>query len=170
MKKTFAAVLAISMAVVWAGGCQEEQASSGDKAARLLTLENKELKERSQADIKKRDDEIKNLKAQLQAEINKREQESKGFDSRLKAELNKRDEEIKKLSAQLQDEMKKRDDEIQAISKQLDQCEQINGEKIQREVEKSCGETTKSLMDWNTELAAEVERLKAGSADVNSEK
>jgi hypothetical protein len=166
MMKILAAVVIACVAILGAGGCQEEQASSGDKMTRLLAVENKELKEQSQADIKKRDDEIKSLKAQ----IKKLDEESKGFDKRLQADLNKRDDEIKNLNAQLQAQTKKLDDDIQAVSKQLEQCEQTTGDKIQKEVEKSCGDTVKSLMDWNTELVAEVEQLKAKSSDANSEK
>jgi len=83
MKKTFAAVLAISMAVVWAGGCQEEQASSGEKKARLAAVENRDLQSQLQAEKKKRDDDIKNLNTQFQAETKKKDDEIKKLSERL---------------------------------------------------------------------------------------
>ena len=71
MKKTCAAVLAISMAILWAWGCQEEQVSSDVKQSRLIAAENGDLKTQLQQETKKRDDEIKNLKTQLQTEKEK---------------------------------------------------------------------------------------------------
>jgi exonuclease SbcC len=130
MGKIFAAVLAISMAVVWAGGCQEEQVSSGDQKARLEAVENRDLQSQLQAEKKKKNDEIKNLNAQSQAEIKKKDDEIKKLSEQLKkaqmpthAEIAKRDGEIKKLTEQLkkaqastQEEIAKRDDEIKKLS------------------------------------------------------
>ena len=79
MIRAYAIVLIISTAAVWTAGCQEEQVSSGDKMARLMALENRELKAQLQAEIKNRDNEIQNLKDKTK----------------------KQDDEIKNLSEQL---------------------------------------------------------------------
>jgi hypothetical protein len=58
--------------LVW--GCQEEQ-TPDMRTARLIALENKELKAQMQAEIKKRDDEIHKLKEQIQADTKKHNDE-----------------------------------------------------------------------------------------------
>ena len=180
MKKTFAAVLAISMAIFWAGGCQEEQASSGDKMARLTAVENRKL----QAEIEKKDGEIKKLNEQLEqkqaslrAEITKRDGEAKKLSEQLKTaqassqtEIAKRNDEIKELNAKLQAEMKKHDEEVRSVSKQLEQCENTRDERVAKIIDKQCQETVSSLLDWTAELSAENERLKAGQAGVKGDK
>jgi Skp family chaperone for outer membrane proteins len=176
MKKTYAVVLAISMAILWAGGCQEEQASSGDKMARLMAVENKELEAKLQAEKKKRDEEIKNLNTQSQAEIKKRDDEIKKLSGQLEiarapiqAEITKRDDEIRELNAKFQAEIKNRDEDIRSANKQLEQCEKTRDERVAKEIDKQCQETVSKLMDWTAELSAENERLKTGQADVNGE-
>jgi predicted nucleic acid-binding Zn-ribbon protein len=181
MKMAYMAFLAVGMAILCAGGCQEEQVSSGDKGARLMAVENKELKEQFAAEKKKQDDEIKNLNTQCQAEMKKKDDEIKKLSAQLKnaqasaqepllAKIKMQDDEIKNLNARFQAEMKKRDDEIQTINKQLAECEQTTSEKAAKEIDKQCQEMVTDLLNWNTDLVAEVERLKAGQADVNSEK
>jgi chromosome segregation ATPase len=153
MKKTCAAVLAIGMAILWAGGCQEEQASSGDKMARLMALENRDLKTQLQQETKKRDDEIKNLKTQFQAE------------------MKKRDDEIKNLKTQFQVEMKKRDD-VNRLTEKLAQCEQAKQKSIkaQEEEQKRLESLISDWMDGNTELVAKVEQLKAELSNCEKKK
>jgi septal ring factor EnvC (AmiA/AmiB activator) len=73
MKKTAIAILIIIAAMIFAGGCMEEQASSDSKIHRLIAAENRELKEKLEAEKKKRDDEIKKLETQFRAEMLKRD-------------------------------------------------------------------------------------------------
>ena len=137
MKMIYAAVLAVSMAILWAGGCQEEQMSSGDKMARLMGAENRDLRTQLQAENKnlqtqlqaekkkrddeikdfnsqmqKRDEEIRNLKTQLQAETKKLQAETKNYNSQMQTETKQREERITSLIKQSQAELKKRDDEL----------------------------------------------------------
>jgi Skp family chaperone for outer membrane proteins len=188
MKKTFAAVLAISMAILWAGGCQEEQVSSDVKQSRLIAAENGDLNRQLQQETKKRDDEIKNLKTeakkrgdeiknlktQSQAEAKKRDNEIKKLSEQLKkaqlsiqAEITKRDDEIKGLVDEYQTGIKKRDGELQMTRKQLGECAQTRDERLAKEIDKECQDMVSKLLDWTAELLAENERLKAGQADVN---
>jgi len=134
MKRAFVVVLTVSMAIILAGGCQEEQASSGAQKARLTAVENKDLQSQLQAEKKKKDDEIKNLNTQFQAETKKKDDEIKKLSEQLEkaqasfqAEMKNQDDEIKKLSAQIkndkalfQAEITKRDDEIKEL---VDQCQ-----------------------------------------------
>ena len=162
MKRTFAAVLAISMAAVWAGGCQEEQASSGDQMARLAAVENRDLQSQFQAEMKKKDDEIKKLSEREQEQLKKAQASTH-------AEITKRDDEIKQLNAKLQAQMKKSEEEVQSINKQLEQCENTRDKRVAKEIDKQCEETASNLMDWVAELSAEIEQLKAGQAGVKVE-
>jgi hypothetical protein len=66
--------------LVW--GCQEEQ-TPDMRTARLIALENKELKAQMQAEIKKRDDEIHKLKEQIQADTKKHNDEVQNFSDQL---------------------------------------------------------------------------------------
>ena len=111
MKMRYAAVLAAGMAILWAGGCQEEQASSDVKQSRLAAVENRELKTQCQQETKKRDEEIKNLNMQMRTETKTRDEEIKN----LKSQMQKRDEEIKNLNTQMQTETKRRDDKIRSL-------------------------------------------------------
>jgi hypothetical protein len=158
MKKICATVLIISMAILWAGGCQEEQASSGDQKARLIAVENRGLQAQLQAEKNKKDDEIKKLSGQLEK-----------AQALIQAEITKRDNEIKELNAQLQAQMKKRDEDVRGVSRQLEQCEKTRDERLVKEIDKQCEEMVSKLLDWTVELTAENERLKAGQADVNGE-
>jgi len=188
MKKTCAAVLAIGMAIFCAGGCQEGQVSSDVKQSRLIAAENRDLKAQFQQETKKRDDEIKNLNTRLQTETKKRDDEIKNLKSQSQAEAKKQDDEIKKLSEQLKKaqslpraEITKRDDEIKGLNaeierrdgdirdagKQLEECEHARDERVAKIIDKQCEETVSKLLDWTAELSAEIERLKAGQADVN---
>jgi predicted nucleic acid-binding Zn-ribbon protein len=99
MKKTCAVVLAISMAILWAGGCQEEQVSPDLKTARLMAVENRDLRAQLQAETKKFNDEIQNLKTQLQ----------------------KQDDQIKNLKGQLAQCEKARDAKIEEIKNGLEE-------------------------------------------------
>jgi cytochrome c553 len=187
MKKIFGAVLAISMVAVWAGGCQEEQASSSDKMVRLEAVENRDLQSQLQAEKKKKDDEIKNLNTQSQTEMKKKDDDIKKLNEQLKkaqaltqtqtsaqasltqAEIAKRDDQIKELNAKLQAQMKKCDEDVRSVSKQLEQCENTRDERVAKEIDKQCEETVSSLMDWTVELTAEIEQLKADKEGVKKE-
>lgn len=72
MTKTKVGCAAVTMIIIglWALGCQDQEAPD-TKTARLIALENKELKAQMQDEIKKRDDEIQKLKEQIQAETKK---------------------------------------------------------------------------------------------------
>lgn len=142
MKKTYAAVLAVIAAIVFTGGCQEEQVSSDVNMHRLIAMENKDLKAQLQQETSKRDEEIKNLKTQLQTETKKR------------------DDVIKNLEKQLQTEKEKLNADVENLSKQLAKCTQTTDEKMAEDMKKYCEEQVTSLMDWNTELVAENELLK----------
>jgi hypothetical protein len=76
MTKTKVACAAVIMIIIslWAWGCQEQQAPD-IRTARLIALENKELKAQIRAEIKKRDDEIQKLKEQIQADTKKHNDE-----------------------------------------------------------------------------------------------
>jgi hypothetical protein len=158
MKKTCAVVLAISVAILWVGGCQEEQALSGEKEARLMAVENRDLQAQLQTEMKKKDDEIKKLSEQL-----------KISQASIQAEIIKRDGEIKELNANIQDQMKKHDEDIRSVSRQLEQCQKAQDERVAKEINKQCQETVASQLNWIAELTAENERLKGGQADVNGE-
>jgi hypothetical protein len=138
MKKTCAAVLAISMAILWVGGCQEEQASPGEKMARLEAVENRELKAQFQKE-----------KAQLQQETKKR------------------DEEIKNLKTKLQTETEKRDADKQKFAEQLAKCEQEKqamlekmADEILSQAEKVSEQTILDFANENNGLKADNDRLK----------
>jgi cell division protein FtsB len=76
MRKTMigAATVIMVMIGVWVWGCQEQQ-TPDMRTARLIAIENKELKAQMQAETKKRDDEIQKLKEQIQADIKKHNSE-----------------------------------------------------------------------------------------------
>ena len=170
MTRAFAAVLAISMAILWAGGCQEEQASSGDKMARLTAVENRKLQAQLQAEIEKKDGEIKKLNEQLQKAQTLLQTQSLAKVSLVpQAEITKRDDQIKELNAKLQAQMKKCDEDMRSVRSQLEQCQNTTDEKVAKEIDKQCEETVSKLMDWTAELTAEIEQLKAGQAGVKKE-
>ncbi len=178
MIRTYAVVLIISVAVIWTGGCQEEQASSGDKMARLTAVENRDLQSTLQAEKQKKDEEIKNLNTQFQAEMKKKDDEIKKLSEQLKkaqaliqtqasaqasltqAEIKKRDNEIQNLK----DEAKRQDDEIKNIEEQLSQCKKVRDAKME-DIQKELGDQYMSVMtnlaEKNSELMAEVDQLKA---------
>ena len=81
MTRAYTAVLAIGMAILWAGGCQEEQASSDVKQSRLAAVENRELKTQCQQETKKRDEEIKNLNTQMQTETKRRDDKIRSLET-----------------------------------------------------------------------------------------
>jgi flagellar motility protein MotE (MotC chaperone) len=157
MIRTYAVVLIISMAVVWAGGCQEEQVSSDVKQSRLIAAENRDL----QQETKKRDDEIKNLNAQSQVEMKKKDEEIK-----------KLSEQLKKAQASSQAEITKRDDEVKNIKDQLFQCEKARDTKME-DVQKEMGDRYVGLItdltSKDSELTAEVDRLKAELVKIRGE-
>jgi Flp pilus assembly protein TadB len=76
MRKTMigAATVIMVMIGVWVWGCQEQQ-TPDMRTARLMAIDNKELKAQMQAETKKRDDEIQKLKEQIQADIKKHNSE-----------------------------------------------------------------------------------------------
>jgi predicted nucleic acid-binding Zn-ribbon protein len=191
MKKTCAVILAISMATLWAGGCQEEQqVSSGDKMARLMALENRGLNRQLQQEAKKHNEEIKNLNTQMQTETKKRDEEIKNLNSQmqkrdeeiknLNSQLQKQDEEIKNLNSQLQ----KRDEEMKSIgkriqtekenlnadvdnfSKQLAECvqeKQAVMDKAERDIKKQSDELTEGVV---VPLLDDMEKLKTEIAQL----
>ena len=66
------AIVTILTIGLWVWGCQEQETQTPDeRTARLIALENKELKEQMQTEIMKRDDEIHKLKEQIQADTKK---------------------------------------------------------------------------------------------------
>jgi predicted nucleic acid-binding Zn-ribbon protein len=162
MKKTCAVVLAISMAILLAGGCQDEQASSDVRQSRLAAVENRELKTQCQQETKKRDEEIKNLNTQMQTEKKKRDDKIEDLKTQLE-----------NLKKQLQAEAKKGDDKIKDLAEQLSQCKKANDAKIE-EIQKDMRERNiafiTELVNKNSELTTEVERLKAELAKAKGEK
>jgi len=58
---------------------------------------------------------------------------------------------------------------VQVLTEKLARCEQTRDRKIAEEVKKYNEESTTTLMDWNTELVAENERLKAELAKIRGE-
>lgn len=174
-------ILTVSAAILLAGGCQEEQATPGEKMARLTAAENRNLQTQLQAGTKKKDDEIKKISEQLEkaqssnnAEITKRDGEIKKLSEQLQkaqassqAEITRRDDEIKQLNTKLQAEIKKRDEDVRNVSRQLEQCESVNNERMAKIIDKECQETVSKLLDWTAELSAEIERLKTGQAGGN---
>jgi hypothetical protein len=76
MTKTKFGCATVTMVIIglWVCGCQEQQ-TPDTKTARLIALENKELKAQMQAETKKRDDEIQKLKEQIQANTKKHNDE-----------------------------------------------------------------------------------------------
>jgi regulator of replication initiation timing len=151
MIKGYAVVLTIISAMVFTAGCQEEQVSSDVSLHRLIAMENRDLKAQLQQETSKHDEEIKNLKTQQRIEIKKR------------------DDEIKNLKIQLQAERKKLNDDINDLTKKLAGCVQTTDEKMAEDMKKYCEESTTILMNWNTELVAENERLKNEMAKIKGE-
>ena len=141
MKKTCAAVLAISMAMVWMGGCQEEQASSDVKQSRLIAAENGDLKAQLQQETKKRDEEIKNLKTQLQTEKEK-----------LNADMNNLSKQLAKCVQERQAALDKAEKESKKLSEMITE------------------ETIMPLMKETGELKAEIAKLKAELSNCEGKK
>jgi exonuclease VII large subunit len=173
MKKTCAAVLAISMAILWAGGCQEEQVSSDVKQSRLIAAENRDLKTQLQQETKRRDEEIKNLNSQMQTETKKRDDEIKN----LKTEAKKQDEAISSLEKRLQTEKEKLNADADNLSKQLAKCVQERQaalDRVNMEIKKQSEEITEGaiipLMKETGELKTEIARLKAELSDCERKK
>ena len=74
MIKTKVVCAAVTMTIIglWVWGCQEQETQTPDeRTARLIALENKELKAQMQAEKKERDDEIQKLKEKIQADTKK---------------------------------------------------------------------------------------------------
>ncbi len=144
MKKTYAAVLAISMAILCAGGCQEEQASPDIKQSRLMAAENRDLKTQLQQETKKKDEEIKKLKTQLQTETKKQKEQS--------------ETEKEKLNA-----------DVDNLSKQLAECvqeKQAMQDKAEQDIEKLSGELSEGVV---TPILNDMEKLKAENARLKEE-
>jgi len=158
MEKMCAAILVIGMAMLWTGGCQEEQASPDVKTARLIAAENRDLKTQLQQEAKKRNEEIKNLNAQMQTETKKR------------------DDEIKNLKTQFQTEKEKLNADADNLSKQLAKCVQERQaaldkteEGIKNRSEEITEEMVVPLMNEAGELKAEIAQLKAELAKTKGE-
>ena len=149
--KAYTVVLAIIAAMVFTGGCQEEQVSSDVSLHRLIAMENRDLKAQLQQETKKREEEIKNLKTQMQTETKKR------------------DDKIKTLEKQFQTEKEKLNADVDDLTKQLAECVQTTDEKMAEDMKKYCEESTTILMNWNTELVAENERLETELAKIKGE-
>ncbi len=141
MKRAYIIISAIVIAMVFTMGCRDKQGSD-ERMYRLIANENRDLKERLQAETKKRDDEIRNIQKKMQAEIKKR------------------DDEIQNLKTQCQNEKRKLNDDIENLADQLEDCVKTTDEKIKEQMKKYCEDTVSQLMDWNTELTAENEQLK----------
>jgi hypothetical protein len=165
MAKVIAVILAISVAVVWAGGCQEEQASSGDKTIRLLDAENKDLQTQLQNEKKKRDDAIANLNA----EVKNRDNDIRNLKTLLRDEADKRENEVNDLVAQCQAEINKQKGTIETVRTQLGECAQTKQDQLQAEADKQCKDSISAVNEWNKELQEEVERLKAELAKAKVE-
>ena len=84
MTKTRIGCAVVTMLIIglWACGCQEQQ-TPDTRTARLIAMENKELKAQMQAETKKLDDEIQKLKEQIQAETKKHNDEVQSFSNQL---------------------------------------------------------------------------------------
>jgi len=149
--KAYTVVLAIIAAMVFTAGCQEEQESSDVSLHRLIAMENRDLKAQLQQETKKREEEIKNLKTQMQTETKKR------------------DDKIKTLEKQFQTEKEKLNADVDDLTKQLAECVQTTDEKMAEDMKKYCEESTTILMNWNTELVAENERLETELAKIKGE-
>jgi DNA anti-recombination protein RmuC len=142
MTRVFAAILAVCMAVVWTGGCQEEQVSSDVKQSRLIAAENGDLNRQLQQEAKKRNEEIKNLNSQMQTEAKKR------------------DDEIKNLKAQFQTEKEKLNADVDNLSKQLAECVQERQaalDNTEEGIKKRSGELTEEMV---APLLTEIGQLK----------
>ncbi len=97
--------------------------------------------------------------------------ENRELKEKLVAEEKKRNDEIKKLENQFQAEMKKRDDDMKHLAEQLAQCEKAreNSLKAQEKEQKRLDSLISALRDWNTDLTAEVRRLKEELANIKGE-
>jgi len=95
-------------------------------------LEKDELRAKSQAEIKARDQEILRLSSESQSEIKARDQEILRLTSESQAEIKARDQEILRLSSESQSEIKARDQEILRLTSEFEA--EINGhdEEIRR--------------------------------------
>lgn len=132
MKKTYTAILVIITALVFAGGCREQQSSSDAKMHRLIAAENRELKEKLEAEKKKRDDEIKKLEAQFQAELKKRDDDMSRLAEQLaqceQARQNvtksreKEQERLESLTSALNDWNKELTIEVKQLKEELANC------------------------------------------------
>jgi hypothetical protein len=162
MKKTCAVILAISMATLWAGGCQEEQASSDVRQARLIAAENGDLNRQLQAkgdEIKKLNEQIKG--SPLHAEVKKRDDEIKN--------LNEKNLNEKNLNKQLQAEREKLNADVDNLSKQLAECvqeKQAVAEKAEKDIEKRSEELSEGIV---TPILNEMKGLKAEIAQLKTE-
>ena len=127
------AILMACVSIAWVGGCKEEQQeTSNPKMTRLIAVENKELKEKLQAETEKFNDEIRNLKTLLQQQ----------------------------------------DDQIKNLSQDLTLCAQVRDAKtdeIRKELIGDYEHALNILVDRNSELMAEIERLKADLAKIKEE-
>jgi hypothetical protein len=84
MTKTKIICAAVTMIIIglWVWGCQEQQ-TPDERTARLIALENKELKSQMQAEKRERDDEIQKLKEQIQADTKKHNDEVQSISNML---------------------------------------------------------------------------------------
>ena len=158
MKKTCAAILVISMALFWAGGCQEEQVSSGDKMARLTAAENANLKTQIQQEAKKHDEEIEKLNMQMQKEAKQRDDEIKNLNGK-----------IKELTNQFHTEKEKLNADVDNLSKQLAECVQERRavqEKAEKDIEKLSEELSEGVV---APILDDMQKLKTENAQLKAE-
>jgi hypothetical protein len=167
MTKTFAAILAVSLIVLCAEGCQEEQASSGEKETRLLKAENKDLQTKLQMDEKKKDKEITNLRAN----VKERDDEIKKLRTQLADETNKFPKQLNDLVAQCQADIKQRDETIEANKKECEKAAQEHEAnlKIAWDLNLELGQKNLGLQDEVTRLKKELAAAKGESYDPNSD-
>jgi hypothetical protein len=151
MTKTFAVILAVSLIVLCAGGCQEEQASSNEKESRLLSAENKDLQTKLQMDEKKKDTEITNLRAY----VKERDDEVKKLRTQLGEERTRNEKQINNFVTQCQADIKQRDETIETTKKECEKAAQEHEANL-----KIAWDVSLEVSQKDLELQAEVARLK----------
>jgi Skp family chaperone for outer membrane proteins len=105
MRKTMIGAATAIMVIigVWVWGCEGQQ-TPDMRTARLMAIENKELKAQMQAETKKRDDEIQKLEGQIQAEINKHNDDVQSLSNQLAQCEHDRTEGIKESEKKQQEQ------------------------------------------------------------------
>jgi outer membrane murein-binding lipoprotein Lpp len=130
------AITATVISVMWVGGCQENQASD-IKTARLIAVENKDLKAQIQTETKKRDEETAKLKEQLRLETKKRDSEIQSLSDSLAGCERGRTAGFKEL------EQKQKEQLESVLSPVIAENQKLSAEieRLQTEIAKSKGES-----------------------------